>query len=117
MTGQEIADEPTERQINITREMLNVIILKILNVKPTYGYKLMSTVKKTFGTYFGASTIYPLLAKLEKDGDIISQWIMEKDRPRKTYSITAKGQETITRAQNDFNIFCKKINAPLDDEK
>jgi PadR family transcriptional regulator PadR len=113
MTEQEKADEPTARQIGIARAMLDVIILKFLRTKPTHGYELMSKIRETFGVSFIASTIYPTLAKLEKDGDIINQWDMEADRPRKIYSITTKGQETITCAENDFNAFCQKMSAPF----
>jgi PadR family transcriptional regulator PadR len=117
MTEQESDDKPTARQVDIAREMLDVIILKFLRIKPTHGYELMSKIRETFKISFGTGTIYPFLAKLEKDGDIINQWDTEKDRPRKIYALTNKGQETLTCIENDFNTFYQKINKQLTAEE
>jgi hypothetical protein len=40
--------------------------------QPMHGYQIITKIRKTFGVYFGPSTIYPLLGALEK------KWLREK---------------------------------------
>jgi len=98
-----------ELQIGVTKKMLDVIMLMFLRKRSRHGYELMSKIQKTFGVHFRASTIYPTLAELQRNGLVVSQWDTEKIRPRKVYSLTDKGQEALTDAIDSFSIFYQKI--------
>lgn len=95
-------------RIKLTKGLLELIILSLLNAKPTHGYQLISDIRKTFGVYFGPSTIYPLLNALEKGGYVKSEWSMI-ERPRKVYKLTATGQNLLSLTEETLNLIYRKL--------
>ena len=101
-----------EVQNKLTKGLLDLIILQFLSVEPMHGYQIITKIRRTFGVYFGPSTIYPLLAALEKKGYVHSEWNMNSERPRKTYKLTPEGQNILNYTENTLNLICQKISAP-----
>ena len=89
--------------------LLDLIILQFLSTEPMHGYQVITTIRKSFGVYFGPSTIYPLLGTLEKKGYIKSTWNMNFERPRKVYSLTQDGQTMLSFTEESLNLICRKI--------
>lgn len=89
--------------------LLDLIILQFLNGQPMHGYQIITKIRKTFGVYFGPSTIYPLLGTLEKKGYVKSEWNMTNERPRKEYMLTTEGQNLLNFTEDSLNFICKKI--------
>jgi len=101
-----------EVQAKLAKGLLDLIILQFLNTQPMHGYQVITKIRKTFGVYFGPSTIYPLLATLEKKGFVNSQWNMNNERPRKIYKLTTEGQNILNFTENSLNLICRKIGTP-----
>jgi PadR family transcriptional regulator PadR len=104
-----------EVQAKLAKGLLDLIVLQFLNNQPMHGYQIITKIRKTFGVYFGPSTIYPLLASLEKKGYVSSEWNMNTERPRKIYNLTNEGQTILNFTENSLNLLCQKIgtnNAP-----
>jgi PadR family transcriptional regulator PadR len=102
---------------NLTKGMLDLVILGLLKNKSMHGYGIIQSIRKDFGVYLGPSTVYPFLKNLEKKGQIKSQWDMNHDRPRKVYSLTPKGKNLLIGTEQSLRTFCYKlasmgINAP-----
>ena len=79
----------------VIRAMLPHIILLETSAQPLHGYALIKLIRKKHGVYLGASTVYPALIELEKQGLIKSDWVVYEagnNRPRKLYTITNKGR-------------------------
>jgi len=55
-----------EVQVKLAKGLLDLIVLEFLSTQPMHGYQIITKIRKNFGVYFGPSTIYPLLATLEK---------------------------------------------------
>ncbi|MEM2969891.1 MAG: PadR family transcriptional regulator [Candidatus Bathyarchaeia archaeon] len=98
-----------EVQVKLMKGLLDLIILQFLSASPMHGYQIITKIRKTFGVYFGPSTIYPLLNSLEKSGYVKSEWDMKNDRPRKVYRLTAEGQNLLNFTEYSLNLICKKI--------
>lgn len=105
-----MANIQKEVQVKLAKGLLDLIILQFLNTQPMHGYEIITKVRKTFGVYFGPSTIYPLLASLEKKGYIESQWDMENERPRKVYNLTNEGRGMLNFTENSLNLICQKMS-------
>ncbi|MEM4733039.1 MAG: PadR family transcriptional regulator [Candidatus Bathyarchaeia archaeon] len=90
--------------------LLDLIILQFLSVESMPGYQVIARMRRMFGVYFGPSTIYPLLAALEKKGYVHGEWNMAGERPRKIYRLTAEGQNILSYTENTLNIICQKIS-------
>ena len=105
-----MANPQKEVQVKLMKGLLDLIVLQFLNTQPMHGYQIITKIRKNFGVYFGPSTIYPLLATLEKKGYVNSQWNMNNERPRKTYNLTNEGQNLLNFTENSLSIICKKIS-------
>jgi PadR family transcriptional regulator PadR len=99
-----------EIQTKLTKGLLDMIILEFLNQQPMHGYQVITKIRKTFGVYFGPSTIYPLMGSLEKKGYIESHWNMETQRPRKVYNLTKDGATVLNFAEGSLNLISKNIS-------
>jgi len=100
-----------EVQIKLMRGLLDLVILQFLNVNPMHGYKIITSIRKNFGVYFGPSTIYPLLGVLEEKGYIKSQWNLNSDRPRKVYSLTPEGSNLLNGTEESLNHICHRLSS------
>jgi PadR family transcriptional regulator PadR len=100
-----------EVQIKLMRGLLDLVILQFLNVKPMHGYKIITSIRKNFGVYFGPSTIYPLLNILEEKGYIKSQWNLNSERPRKVYSLTPEGSNLLNGTEESLNQICHRLTS------
>ena len=96
-------------QVKLTKGLLDLIILQLLNEQPMHGYEIITTIRKSFGVYFGASTIYPLLNTMEKKKYVKSEWNMDSERPRKVYRLTINGKTTLNFTVDSLSIICKTI--------
>ncbi len=99
-----------EVQNKLMKGLLDLVILQFLNAKPMHGYQIISTIRKNFGVYFGPSTIYPLLNRLEEKGYIESEWDLSHERPRKVYELTNEGHNLLSFTENSLNHICRKIS-------
>ena len=98
-------------QTKLAKGLLDLIILQFLKTQSMQGYQVITKIRKSFGVYFGPSTIYPLLASMEKKGHLSSAWNMATDRPRKIYTITNDGQNMLNFTENSLKIMCKQLGS------
>ncbi len=86
-----------ERQLK--RGVLEIIVLKMISIQPTYGYQLLSDMDLQSGGLFKIKegTLYPILYRLEDDGMIQSHWSIPKDKDvsKKYYVITDQGKDIL----------------------
>ena len=98
-----------EIQTKLTKGLLDMIIMQLLESHPMHGYQVITTIRKSFGIYFGPSTVYPLLGGLEKKGYLKSAWNMESEKPRKVYALTSAGQTMLKFTENSLGMICKTL--------
>ena len=94
----------------LTKNLLDMIILEFLNKKDMHGYEIITNIRKDYGISFGPSTIYPLLNLLEKNGSLQSAWDMTTERPRKVYKLTESGKNILAYSENALVSFCKNFS-------
>ena len=104
-----MANLQKEVQTKLTKGLLDLIVLQFLDSQPMHGYQIITKIRKGFGVYFGPSTVYPLLALLEKKGHVVSRWNMESKRPRKVYELTSQGKNVLDFTENSLNLMFKKM--------
>jgi PadR family transcriptional regulator PadR len=81
------------------------LILGILRGGKSYGYLIIQKVKELSGGVLEWSDgmLYPVLHRLEKEGLIVSEWILsEEGRPRKYYSITDQGKKELFKEKEQW---------------
>ncbi|MCL2642099.1 MAG: PadR family transcriptional regulator [Candidatus Bathyarchaeota archaeon] len=99
-----------EIQTKLTKNLLDMIVLQLINQQSMHGYQIITKTRKAFGVHFGPSTVYPLLSNLEKKGYLSSIWDMTAEKPRKVFSITTAGKNILIFTENSIHTICKTIN-------
>jgi PadR family transcriptional regulator PadR len=102
--------EFTKVKKQFTKGLLDIVVLSLLRSESMHGYKIIKSIRQSFGLYFGPSTIDPYLNNLEEKGYIKSQWNVNNDRPRKVYSLTPEGSSILTGAEHSFNSICSRLS-------
>jgi DNA-binding PadR family transcriptional regulator len=75
----------------ITRNLLDIQILRLIQTRPMWGYIIKKKVEERFQIRLRHGALYPLLNHLEQDGFSTSQKQQQDGRTRKIYEITQKG--------------------------
>jgi len=90
-------EEDLKKEIvqHITKNLLDIQILHLINKEPTWGYKIKKQIEAVSGLKIRHGALYPLLRKLENKGLITSQKQLQGKRTRKVYAITDKGKTYI----------------------
>ena len=77
----------------ITRNLLDIQILRLIRVAPTWGYMIKKQAETRFGVKLRHSALYPLLNSLEQESFLTSEKQSKGGRTRKVYTITKKGEQ------------------------
>jgi PadR family transcriptional regulator, regulatory protein PadR len=98
-----------EIQTKLTKNLLDIIILQLLETHPMHGYEIMSTIRKSYGVCLGASTIYPLLATMENKEYTKCSWNKDSERPRKVYELTSDGKDFLAYTAGSLRAICNSF--------
>jgi DNA-binding PadR family transcriptional regulator len=101
---------------NLTRSMVEPIVLQLVAEKQRYGYEIIKVVnERTNGAFeWKEGTLYPCLHRMESEGLIKSFWeVAENGRKRKYYGITRKGKAALTEKAVEWSSFSAAVNAVL----
>ena len=79
----------------ITRNFLDILILRLIQTEPMWGYKVIKNIEKLFGVKIRHGALYPLLNSLETNGFVRSKKLAQGGRVRKVYEITPKGIQLV----------------------
>ena len=80
----------------ITKNMLDIQILRLIKTQPMWGYKIKQQVEANYGVRLRHGALYPLLNKMEKEGLFTSHKESKGGRVRKIYEITENGLLLVT---------------------
>ena len=84
----------------IVRNFLDIQILRLIQVKPMWGYAILKKMKEMFGIKIRHGVLYPLLNSLEAKGFLKGRKVVKKGRVRKVYEITSGGSQIIESYHN-----------------
>jgi PadR family transcriptional regulator PadR len=79
----------------ITKNLLDIQILRLIQLQPMWGYKIKKQVETRFDVRVRHGALYPLLNTMEHKGFLSSQKQQQGGRTRKVYAITKNGKEYI----------------------
>jgi PadR family transcriptional regulator PadR len=83
-------------QLQLRKGVLVYMVLSLLNRQELYGYALISSLSEKMSASMAEGTIYPLLNRMVRSGNISFEWrIMETGPARKYYQITDTGRELL----------------------
>ncbi len=112
--------ERYERQMK--KGIVEILVLRMLLTGECYGYQLLCRLREEGGELFHLKegTLYPILYRLEEDGLVQSQWREAGDTgkslPKKYYTITPLGEETLVWAYGLWKRMSQKVDGILSGE-
>ena len=77
---------------HVIRNLLDIQLLRIVQAKPTWGYRIKKQVETEFDMKLRHGALYPALNALEARGFLESRRERESGRSRKVYAITENGR-------------------------
>jgi PadR family transcriptional regulator PadR len=96
---------------HITRNLLDIQLLRIINNKPTWGYNIKKQVETDSDIKLRHGALYPTLSQLEQKGLIESKKQQKNGRARKVYRLTPNGKLYL---QTYYNIILNQMNPAPD---
>lgn len=87
---------------DLFRGSIQVLVLSILADGPQHGYAIQQQLDLALGQTLSASSLYPLLHKLESETWIASTDTTHRGRPRKVYQLTTTGTRHLKHAAADW---------------
>ena len=101
----------------LKKGVLEMLVLKLICDKATYGYELLLRLKAQSAGRFALKegTLYPILYRLEDEGLIAAKWSQGEGRnaPKKYYEATDAGREENLRRQLLWQEFERTVDTFL----
>lgn len=104
-------DEAKEKRVTQLRKgILELAIMAVLSRGRHYGYSLVRVLSDGVSDSLKEGTIYPILARLDRDGLVQSEWVESaQGPPRKYYALTPAGQRLFTELSREFDVLISLV--------
>jgi PadR family transcriptional regulator PadR len=98
----------------LRRGTLEYCVLALLRDEQRYGFDLVRALSEVDGLVTSEGTIYPLLARLRRDGLVETSWQeSESGPPRRYYRLTPDGQRALESFTQDWVRFRDSVDTVL----
>jgi PadR family transcriptional regulator, regulatory protein PadR len=104
-------DEDRDRRVTQLRKgILELAVMGVLYHERHYGYSLVRALTQTGAVSLKEGTVYPILARLDRDGLVRSEWV-ESDQgpPRKYYALTSSGRQLFDELSKEFDLLISLV--------
>ena len=100
------------------RGALEYCVLALLAGRERYGFELVQNLAEFDGMVTSEGTIYPLLTRLRKDGEVETFWQESSSGPpRRYYRITPRGREALKGFRLEWTRFRYAVDKLLESGK
>ena len=98
----------------LRRGVLEFCVLALLAKEDRYGFDIARSLGSVEPLAVSEGTIYPLLARLRKEGAVTTSW-RESDAgpPRKYYAVTPQGRRTLLQFIDEWERFRDAVDTVL----
>jgi PadR family transcriptional regulator, regulatory protein PadR len=98
-------------QEQIRRGTLDLAILLTVSAGPRYGLAIIQHLEAFTDLVVGEGTIYPILARLTREGLLDATWVEgEAPHPRKYYRLTPRGTRRLAEMTAAWREYVRKID-------
>lgn len=102
-----------ERSSLVLRGVLDVCLLAVLEDRAVYGYELSQRLGD-LGLPVAPGSVYPLLARLERQGVVATETRPSERGPaRKYYALTAQGRRVLSDGRAEWASITSAVGAVL----
>ncbi|MBM3724061.1 MAG: PadR family transcriptional regulator [Acidobacteria bacterium] len=108
-----------EKSANLPHGTLDLLILRILELRPMHGVAIADRIEQTTGGVFvvGPGSLFPSLHRLAERGWIRGQWGESEAGHRvKVYELTARGRRQLEEEKRHWRRVQTAVNQILAEE-
>jgi PadR family transcriptional regulator PadR len=105
------SDQDRDRRITQLRKgILELAVMGVLYHERHYGYSLIRVLAESSSISLKEGTIYPILARLDRDGLVRSEWVESaQGPPRKYYALTSSGRHLFDELSQEFELLVSLV--------
>ncbi len=102
----------------LRKGLVELCVLEVLARKgEAYGYQILQTLSQTAEIDFGESTLYPALARLDRDGIIEARVADSKSGPpRRYYRLTDRGKDRLEAMRGGWRSLRSQVDRLIEGE-
>ncbi len=105
-------DEIENKITQLRKGILELALLSALYRTAHYGYSLVKQLTLSGAIELKEGTIYPILARLAKDGLVQTKWVeSNQGPPRKYYTLTPAGRAMCEALNAEFGRLVQLVSA------
>lgn len=95
-----------QRDPQLLKGVLPMLVLTLLAEQESYGYELVTRLQADGLTDIATGTVYPVLARLERDALVETRLVQSSSGPaRRYYQPTTAGLASLTQARTSWSEF------------
>jgi PadR family transcriptional regulator len=104
----------SQRRTELLRGVLDLCLLAVMDQGPAYGYEMTKRLRERGLKSVGEGSIYPLLARLERDGLVETFPVASNGGPpRKYYRPSSAGQGALVMGISEWRATRDAVDAVL----
>ena len=94
-----------------TRGQLDLLVLAVLARGSAHGYAVIESLREQSAGAFDLpeGTVYPALHRLERQGEVASEWSDAGGRRRRVYRLTRRGRTSLGREREAWRAFSRAV--------
>jgi PadR family transcriptional regulator PadR len=98
----------------LRRGVLEYCVLALLRDGERYAFELVRTLGEADGMVTSEGTLYPLLARLRREGLVETTWRESPSGPpRRYYTLTARGEDVLEAFTAEWERFSRSVDGLL----
>ena len=104
----------SEHDSQLLKGVLSLLLLHLLSERESYGYELVQRLHEVGLTGVLEGTVYPALARLEREGRVRTRLVASNAGPaRKYYRPTVAGRDALAAGTADWMSLAAVVGAQL----
>jgi len=111
-----MAEETDNKVTQLRKGILELAVMAALYRQSHYGYSLVRGLAGPDAAGIKEGTVYPILARLAREGLVVSDWVeSSQGPPRKYYELTAAGRAACESMQAEFRRLVQLVQGAAGD--
>lgn len=106
---------PGAHDPQLLKGVLSLLLLRLLTDRESYGYEVVQRLHELGLEEIQAGTVYPALARLEREGRVSARLVASEEGPaRKYYRPTSAGREALDEGTARWRSLVEVVSTHLD---
>lgn len=101
----------------LRRGVLEYCVMALLRDEERYAFDLVRELAGMDGMVISEGTIYPMLARMRRDGSVETTWRESPSGPpRRYYRLSAAGRKAFREFKKEWSTFRQAVDRVIDEE-